>query len=98
MTNPIAAIADELDKAGKLGDWPSCLEDAGRYLLSKPGLVMGWVPVRDVEILRPIDRRRLRALRRFSARASPCVSLPRIAANLAILVRAEARYSRHAAA
>ena len=81
---PIAAIADEVKESGGLKRWPACLDDVEAYLHSEPDLS----PVRDISKLRPIDEKRLRVLRWSAARAAPCTSLPRIAANLAVLVSA----------
>ena len=96
-TAPIAAIADEVEESGGLNRWPAYLDDVEAYLQSEPNLLDGWVPVRDISNLRPIDEKRLRALRWSAARAAPCTSLPRIAANLAVLVSASVIF-RNAAA
>lgn len=92
MTVPIAALADELDEAGKPPKWPSCLEDLSRYLQS--ARIVGFSRVRDTNILRPIGKRRLRALRWISVRTAPCSSLPIIAASLSMLVGAEAKFRK----
>lgn len=85
---PIAYIADEL-AMGNRRKWPSCLADIAGYLKSEPYLHRGWVPVRAADQLRPINRKRLRALRWISASTAPCASLPTIAACLAVLAHAE---------
>ena len=85
-TAPIAAIADEVKESGRLNRWPVYLDDVEAYVHSEPDLWHGRVPVRDVSNLRPINEKRLRVLRWSAARAAPCTSLPRIAANLAVLV------------
>ena len=80
MTVPIAKIVEALAEDSTLLRLPSCLDDASRYLKSKPA----------AGILRPIDGKRLRALRHIAARKARCKSLPKIAANLAMLAYAEA--------
>lgn len=88
-TSPIVAIANEFAKLDRFLKWPACLNDVADYIQSEPACFVGWVRVRDFDILRPIDEERFHALRWMSARASPCTALPKIAANLAILADAK---------
>ena len=75
--------------------FPECLNDASKYVHSKPKVVEGWVPVRDKSLLEPIDLERLRAIRWLIARSINCASLNSIAIRLAVLASLEKRYGRN---
>lgn len=89
---PTSEIADELADVGMLTRCLSCLPDVAEYLKSKR-LSNG----RNIRMLRLMDAQRLSALRRIVVRISPSHSLPAVAANLAILMRARVEFGNQPA-
>lgn len=89
LTVPFGKILDSLIKDSPQIGMPSSLNDASLYVKSKPIQFNFWVTARDMKILRPIDNKRLRALRRIVLRKASCKSLPGIAVNLAMLAYAQ---------
>jgi hypothetical protein len=94
LTVPFGDILDSLIKDSPEIGMPSCLNDASLYVKSKPVEFNLWVTARDKKLLRPINKKGLRALRRIVLRKASCKSLPGIAANLAMLAYAQEYFRR----
>ena len=95
LTAPLANTIDVIANQKKDVQFPKCLDDASKYIRSKPKLVKGWVPVRDKSILEPVNLERLRAIRWLVARSINCASLKSIAIQLTVLASLEKRYGRN---
>lgn len=93
LTAPLAETLDAIAKRKKDLQFPKCLDDASKYVRSKPMLVNGWVRVRDKNILKPVNLERLRAIRWLIARSIDCTSLKSVAIRLAVLASLEKKYS-----
>jgi hypothetical protein len=92
LTTPLGRIAELLKGERSEVCFLSPFSDVVSYLKNKPVMLSGWVPVRDSGVLRPINKRRLRVLRRIVFRRATCKSLPEIASHLAILACARKRF------
>jgi hypothetical protein len=94
MAAPVARIADKLLEDRKRIKLPDCLDDVSRYLQSEPNIPVGWNKIRDPHLVRPVDKKRLRALRRVAAFKARCISMPEVATQIVILAQAEAASNR----
>jgi hypothetical protein len=89
-TVPYSNIISLLARESPLLKLPSIFHDASDYLKSELVMVAeGWPRILDVDLLLPIDEKRLRVLRRIVARYASCKSMPKMSANLALLAYAQ---------